>query len=804
MKLLYRLVTSFAILLSILAALYFALPVFLTSFALHQLEQRGFTDVALEIDSIGLQMSRLSYVELSNEDASLQARGLQLSYRVSELLNGKLESIHIDRLNIALNEAAAKSGQLTLPDSAILSLALSTPVAELLPVSSLSVDELLVYAADGRRMMSASGALQNREQQALYGEFQLSDSKLDTYRLQLDTSSKTGLNLELYSLQENNTTIVSMKLNKGHKDEVAGLLSMDLAAISILLDIPASMSGRLKADIHFSTEAGRSSHPFAVELDGRSLRISGWQLDVLTSQLSGEIEISGSQYKLTFQDDAEIQMMGIVQDGLHLGSLQLQLPGSLSIAQSGQQLKISKDAGLVLDDLQLDSLSIPSARLSELGFELKPDAEGALHCTVNSLLDMPLLEIETIRFELAQLLLEGRCPVATSAWEMNALTDMLVYEDDEIRVPLNQCQLSMGNAEHGQLLDQDPAEVGGTFRCESGYINGGVLSEFRLHARNGVGRADFSVVNIQPNDTRPLLASVFKEWAQPFELVSGDIGVEGVYRWWKSGSGIHNEKLAVDITLRDAGGHYEGILFSGLHYQDTIGLLPEFDSGDLSALSIANIDIGLPVTEFSAMLSLTESTAGSLPLVRIEDLGLSVLQGRLSAEPFFMDINSDDQNMMLNIEGLNLQQIIAIQQLEGLSGSGLLDGQMPVTLNADGVNIIDGKINARAPGGRIQYAPQDAADISDAAPGAELLMKILEDLDYHSMIVDVNYADDGEMDMQLSIKGMSPQVDEDRPVHFNLNLQQNLLTLLQSLRYVEGIDNHIDQDVQDYFNQQKN
>jgi hypothetical protein len=67
----------------------------------------------------------------------------------------------------------------------------------------------------------------------------------------------------------------------------------------------------------------------------------------------------------------------------------------------------------------------------------------------------------------------------------------------------------------------------------------------------------------------------------------------------------------------------------------------------------------------------------------------------------------------------------------------------------------------------------------------------------------VNYDENGELDMKLAIKGISPQVDARRPIHFNLSLQQNLLTLLKGLRYVEGINDDIDRNVQKYFSEQK-
>ena len=77
-------------------------------------------------------------------------------------------------------------------------------------------------------------------------------------------------------------------------------------------------------------------------------------------------------------------------------------------------------------------------------------------------------------------------------------------------------------------------------------------------------------------------------------------------------------------------------------------------------------------------------------------------------------------------------------------------------------------------------------------------------MQYESLTVDVEYQEDGEMEMLLSVKGISPNLDKQRPVHFNQNLQQNVLKLLQGLRYAEGLSKDIDRNVQEYFRKQKN
>ena len=143
-------------------------------------------------------------------------------------------------------------------------------------------------------------------------------------------------------------------------------------------------------------------------------------------------------------------------------------------------------------------------------------------------------------------------------------------------------------------------------------------------------------------------------------------------------------------------------------------------------------------------------------------------------------------------------------RIEGLSATGKLDGYIPVTITSKGIKVSEGKIVAQKKGGRIQYTPaQGTAEIEKSAVGSELVFRILKDLNYDSLVIVANYEEDGEMDMKFAIKGISPHVDDLRPVHFNLNLQQNVLKLLQGLRYAEGLSSDIDRNVQKYFRKRK-
>jgi hypothetical protein len=63
------------------------------------------------------------------------------------------------------------------------------------------------------------------------------------------------------------------------------------------------------------------------------------------------------------------------------------------------------------------------------------------------------------------------------------------------------------------------------------------------------------------------------------------------------------------------------------------------------------------------------------------------------------------------------------------------------------------------------------------------------------------YQPDGTLKLRLEIKGNNLLVENGRPIHLNLNLEQNVLQLLESLRYVDGLSGTIDEKVQQLFQQ---
>ncbi len=802
MKLLFRLSLTILSLLLFLLLAYLALPSLLAEIARHQLSQLGFTDVEIKVGAVGLESATIDYAEASNQGIKINLQNLKTDYQLATLLSGSADAIHIENLSLfqVPDETSVKTNLLPSPEmlAGILSLAWH----EYIPARSLLVENLSLYAADGTLTLAASGEL-TRQAQKISGQFSLLDRRNRAHRIDLLISPESGIDLQLISP---NTTPLAVNL-KALSDGtgLAGPISLDLTQVGELIGQPDNLTGLLEADVSYFSVPGSGKTNFTVSVTGKQPGLSDMQAQAMQADLEGSIGQKGNEYRLEFLTSSHISLNNLKQGQNTLGKLVFELPKLLTINNGEMLLSNNQGGEIRLSNLTLEDIHIPGAQLDKIALTTFVSDKTSDLCKFGAQLTAPLIKMGDMLVKPGFVQLNGICPDREeSKWSVNAKTQNILYEDIDYQLSLDQCEMDFGNSEQGKLLDKDPAELGGIFSCDVDQPGGKLVSRIRFNPANSTGHVRYSVSDIQLDDEHPLFSSVLKNWSQPVEIVSGSLSAQGSYRWWKNNNGLSRSNLTLDLDLNDAGGHYEGILFSGLNYQDSFNILPEFSSSEFSPLSFEHIDIAIPISHTTAKIRFTQPENGPLPLLEIDDLVLFLLDGQLSSRNLRININEDEHNLLFNAEGLDLAQIIELQQLKGLTASGRLNGTIPVTITQKGMKITGGKIFSQDPGGRIQYLPAvSAVEAGKSVPGSDLVLKILEDLYYDSLKVDMDYDEDGLLRMKLAIKGKSPQVDASRPIHFNLDLEQNLLTLLKGLRYVEGINNKIDDNVQKYISEQK-
>ncbi|WP_413699927.1 YdbH domain-containing protein [Psychromonas sp. KJ10-10] len=235
-----------------------------------------------------------------------------------------------------------------------------------------------------------------------------------------------------------------------------------------------------------------------------------------------------------------------------------------------------------------------------------------------------------------------------------------------------------------------------------------------------------------------------------------------------------------DVVSDDISGKHEEILFDGLtldshlHYlfdkQKNLSILE-----DKQQVNIANLFVGLPIQSVQVDGKFEAGDA------LIQHFKARLLGGRVDFDDF--KISAPSQTI-LNVSGISLAEIIKYSAYPEISSKGIIDAMLPLKLTDDGPEITEGIIFARAPGGYIKVPENTVITaMGRANPAFSLTMQILSNFQFDTMLGKLGYTSDGESDLKVEIKGLSPTVSGTQPVHFNYTHQENILQLLKSLRF---------------------
>ncbi|MBS1213348.1 MAG: hypothetical protein H6R26_1965, partial [Proteobacteria bacterium] len=147
-----------------------------------------------------------------------------------------------------------------------------------------------------------------------------------------------------------------------------------------------------------------------------------------------------------------------------------------------------------------------------------------------------------------------------------------------------------------------------------------------------------------------------------------------------------------------------------------------------------------------------------------------------------------EQALPLDIRQIDLGQLLALPNIQGLSGSGQLGGTLPLVYRDGSVEIRDGQLNALG-AGTLKYAP--ALSIPDN-PG----LQALRNFHFRQLGVRVRYAADGTYQTQAILEGNNPDFYKGHPIRFGLNINGQLPGLFRAAVFSGDFNRHILEQLQ--------
>ncbi|HET8711154.1 MAG TPA: YdbH domain-containing protein, partial [Spongiibacteraceae bacterium] len=314
--------------------------------------------------------------------------------------------------------------------------------------------------------------------------------------------------------------------------------------------------------------------------------------------------------------------------------------------------------------------------------------------------------------------------------------------------------------------------------------------DFRHDLKSGSGMLTAQLAPFLFLESGRYLPKLLEHWSHPFDLSGGRLGFNARARW---GAAL---KAEADIDIQNLAGFYDMNVFKDLTIHPTLTYADGTVTMPTAHLALNEVNVGFPVTQLQC------DVAAQLPEeFRVSALSASLLGGHLTQPELHYRRHEKESRATWRFEGLQLGELVALEQ--NVEGNGVLDGELPVVLNSEGIAIADGEFHARAPGGIIRYRGELPQSTLATVPALQLTLDSLKNFHYQMLDVRADYAPSGDLELGVGLRGRNPDLDEPRPVQFNLTIRENIPELLRSLQLSRDIGDKLEQRIQEFYQHQQ-
>jgi hypothetical protein len=226
---------------------------------------------------------------------------------------------------------------------------------------------------------------------------------------------------------------------------------------------------------------------------------------------------------------------------------------------------------------------------------------------------------------------------------------------------------------------------------------------------------------------------------------------------------------------------YQDYVLNNITYQTPL----TFDSAGLqlaeSTLHIDSIEAGVSIETLQALVIAKDS------VFRLSQIHGEIFNGKFSSSQLWLD--GREQEFDINFQGIDLSQVVALQQQPGIKITGNIDGDLPMLMNTHGISIDKGWASSLS-GGKLTIIDNPSFD-SIKVQQPELAL--LENIDFSQLESKIKLNPDGWVFFDFALQGNNP--DKKQSVNLNYSHQENVLALLESIRLVKSVENRIEQKI---------
>ncbi len=777
----------------------------------HQLGRQGMPLQSISVLDISLNAFRLQDLT-AGKDKELRVGKILVTWQLPDLLAGKPATVEISGLQWVLDLNGER------PPSDSLQAMTSTTGSDInipwLPNFSLRDSAIHLHAAAGNATVALSGDIKQDQPgtQAIRLSAVASGSLGQTKVTLAATLDKQGNMRGKATVAEGLLNLPAAKISSFAGEATFTVAAMRLQHIGTEFALSKVKLSGEKSAKPVSEQADKNPAAFPLhDLAIDQISVKG-DIRGLPDSWSGQLDldIDGGQSTIGSMDIRQISVslpmqINLDQDSWRIGlrnpglvtlgkidsgtALRFQNPPKFSISQANLEL-VKNSQGLAITH---DIAVIPASFTLLVDQAKSPAIEAQIHpgkIALSGVFDAKEKYQARITLSDAAVLLPQ------SQLQLKAISATLHLNDPKTGTATD---FAIGQLQH---LAPEPlfaaASISGSVRNEAAEgkpaeyalnVAGGIpdlrylkiTSKHSPDSGNGMLKAEIVPLNFSPERLQP---SALSPALSLLENVSGQISASAQFNW--SNQGVHSSRGALE--LRQVSFTQETAKIGDLNASLNLENLVSPSSLPQQTITIRRIDFGIPVEN----LLVTYQIEGTdPPRIALEKTQFSMMDGNLSLAPTIINPAAAHTDILVRVSNIDLGTFFNLIRIDGLTGSGHLDGQIPIRLEDNQVMIRKGHVAAKAPGVLRFQSAKASQLLATAGEEMNLLLQAAQDFHYTELSLDLDKSATHGLIAKLSLLGNNPAVKDGQVFRLNINLESNIDKILQTINQGYNLSHEI-------------
>jgi len=453
----------------------------------------------------------------------------------------------------------------------------------------------------------------------------------------------------------------------------------------------------------------------------------------------------------------------------------LQLQWSAQLLLENDELVVTLAAGewlrvesLVRAEIHASDVALVASRAGTLSYDL---STGAVAFEAQQL-QLRLPRVTIPEFSLATGIILQNLSLKHSP--QDGLSGAVHLQSDAINLQRPDTWLPAVAVACELVLEDNRLDVVAQVNSDSGQDLFELTANYQLQSQRG--SAHLLAQDISFDNDGKRLSQVFSHWPFDWDIYDGQVSLDARVQWQDGGEATEIQ-AQFEQSLRGVAGVYQSIGFLGLDSTFSGQFLSpdKLRSTQPIQVSLSSLDVGVPIENITA--SFTVDTANSQ--LHVDALQANMLGGRVWIDETLYRADRPHNPVYIGVDGVHLDQILALAGYDAVQASGIISGLLPLDINTAGVTMKRGMLAAKAPGGVFHYRTEIAPGTN---PAMVQVLQALGNYQYSVFQVEADYLENGDLVLAMVLRGSNPDLQQGRPIHLNLNVTDNIPTLLRSLQ----------------------